>query len=78
MNKKQIADLIEEAEHQQEGFHRVSGKMSQDLINALKEQLILSGVVGQSEQLSDEPSIKFERKSKILEAGAYMHPNIKL
>ena len=36
MNKKEIADLIKEAEHQQEGFHRVSGKMSQDLINALK------------------------------------------
>ena len=36
MNKKQIADLVEEAEHQQEAFHRVSGKMSQDLINALK------------------------------------------
>ena len=36
MNKKEIADLIKEAEHQQEGFHRVSSKISQDLINALK------------------------------------------
>jgi hypothetical protein len=51
-----------------------------EYIDSIKDKLklfFIPVVVGQSEQLADEPFIKFERKSKILEAGAYMDPNIK-
>jgi hypothetical protein len=52
-------------------------KLCDRLLKKLDKALNIPVVVVQSEQLADEPFIKFERKSKILEAGAYMHPNIK-
>tara|TARA_R110000803_G_scaffold103005_1_gene171140 strand:+ start:662 stop:868 length:207 start_codon:yes stop_codon:yes gene_type:complete len=48
-----------------------------DIEKVADEICSLFNFVWQSEQLADEPFIKFERKSKILEAGAYMRPNIK-
>jgi len=37
MTKKEIEQLITDAKHQQKGFCRVAGKMSQQLIEALEQ-----------------------------------------
>ena len=37
MTKEEIEQLIIDAKHQQKGFHRVTGKMSQQLIETLEQ-----------------------------------------
>lgn len=39
MTKKEVKEILKEAEWQQESFHRVSGKLSERMIEALKHLL---------------------------------------
>jgi|TARA_R110000744_G_C19032106_1_gene525582 hypothetical protein len=74
---KELKDLLFELDSK----HSVSAPDTQQNINDVSKKIVklfaMPVVSNQSEQLADEPFIKFERKSKRLEAGSYMHPNIK-
>jgi hypothetical protein len=64
MTKEEIRNLIEEAKHQQESFHRVSGKLSEKLIKALDE---LNNHVVLGDVIASDP----DSSSELFEEGNY-------